>query len=41
MGLYARHPTDGIEDGAPGRLFVSAQRSVVEPRCYKCSTFVA
>jgi methyltransferase (TIGR00027 family) len=29
MAIYDRQPPDGIEDGAPGSLFVSAQRSVM------------
>jgi methyltransferase (TIGR00027 family) len=28
MAIYDRQPPEGIEDGAPGSLFVSAQRSV-------------
>ena len=28
MALYDRHPPEGIEDGSPDTLFVSAQRSV-------------
>jgi methyltransferase (TIGR00027 family) len=28
MALYERHPPEGIEDGSPDTLFVSAQRSV-------------
>jgi methyltransferase (TIGR00027 family) len=29
MDLYDRHPPEGLEDGAPRSLFVSAQRSVL------------
>jgi methyltransferase (TIGR00027 family) len=29
MAIYDRHPPEGLDDGAPGSLFVSAQRSVL------------
>ena len=29
MALYDRQPPEGIEDGSPDTLFVSAQRSVL------------
>jgi hypothetical protein len=32
MALYDRHPPDGIENGSPDTLFVSAQRSVGRAR---------